>query len=82
MALPFLQKRNIASIIMAKQTPTGSIEETKDTPKEDEGLIQASEDLLKAVAAKDAEAVAKALRAAFEMCDSYKDAEEGESDEA
>lgn len=59
--LPFLRPKQIASVIMSKQTPDGHIE---DQHKEDEQhpmLVKHAEDLVRAVHAKDSEAVAGAM---------------------
>lgn len=65
--LPFLKPRQMTAIVIAKQKPEGSIEDQGDPL---EGLNVAASDLIKALGAKDAVAVAQALKAAFEICDS------------
>ena len=70
--LPFLQKRQLASVIIAKQKPEGSLEE--DMPND--GLQAALSDLMRAMKSDDAVAAARAFKSAFEMCESY----EGESE--
>lgn len=61
-----MKARKLASVIIAKQSSSGSIEgDIQDENKE--GLVSAAEDLLRAVASKDAVAVAEALKNAFEV---------------
>ena len=66
--LPFLQPKRITSVLVAKQKPEGNVELGADEPELD-SLEMAAEELIRAVAAKDAKAVATALQAAFEVCD-------------
>ena len=73
--LPFLKPRQTTTITIAKQKPDGSIE---DNDESNEGLNVAAEDLIKAVHAKDAVAVAAALKSAWEICESYEDEEPSE----
>jgi hypothetical protein len=54
--------------------------EKKDSEPGDEEMHAVSSELIDAVHAKDEKAVAVALRAAYELCDSYADAQ-GESEE-
>lgn len=80
--LPFLKNKQMSSAIIAKTKPEGGVE---DERKEDEmhpGLVAASEDLLRAVAAKDSLAVAEALQAAFEICEAYPHEEDESLEEA
>ncbi len=58
MELPYLvnQKKNAGSVAAEAEMP------------EDHGLMAAAEDLLAAINAKDAKALAAALRAAIELC--------------
>ena len=65
--LPYLQQKKIASIAHAVRRPDGSMEEVE---QDDLGLLEAASDLMAAVHAKDSKAVAAALKAAFEICDS------------
>lgn len=70
MSLPFLNPRKIAAAVVAKQTKDG-----KTMPAEPEDVVESTElreasaDLIKAVVAKDEEAVGRALKAAFEHLD-------------
>lgn len=75
--LPFLAPKKIASVIMAKTKPEGGVEDERHEDEQDPGLMSAAEDLISAVHAKDAAAVAEALEAAFEILDSQPH-EEGE----
>lgn len=63
--------------------PKGGAEED-DGDSMDEStdpLVAASEDLLSAIRAKDADMVAEALRAAYEACQSYSGGGDGEPEE-
>ena len=63
--LPFLKRDSEASASM----PAESIKRESDEPEYD-SLHSAAEDLITAVHSKNVSAVAEALRAAFELCDS------------
>lgn len=67
--LPFMQPKKMSSVIMTKIRPSGETE-TDGEQGENIGLEAAAEDLLRAVASKDVKAVAEALQAAFDVCDS------------
>lgn len=73
--LPFLQPKKITSIMMAVKKPDGSIEQKGPEDEPDHALMSAAEDLISAVHMKDAKAVAEAIKAAFELCDSEADSE-------
>ena len=75
--LPQIRKRNLATIILAKRKPDGSIEEKPEDPKASEGLASAFSDVVKAIHAGDMDAGASALKSFFEICDSQPH-EEGE----
>ena len=65
--LPFLKaQRKSDGIATVYRSP----DEGKEPDHADEGLIAAAADLLKAVESKDSRAIAAALKAAFEICDS------------
>lgn len=68
--LPFLMHRKIATVILAKQKPDGTLEPKGEEGEHDPALMSAAEDLIRAVHAKDANAVAEALMAASEILDS------------
>lgn len=78
--LPFLKHRKLATIIMAKRKPEGSMEMMGEEGEEHPQLMYAAEDLISAVHAKDAKAVAEALRAAFDMLDSEDESPESMND--
>lgn len=78
--LPFLQPKKQASVIMAKRVGDKT-EPMHEEGEHDPGLMSAAEDLISAVHSKDAKAVAGALKAAWEVCDSY-EGEESEPFEA
>lgn len=67
--LPFLAPRKQVSVIIAKRHDDGKIEPMHAEGEHPPGLLAAAEELTSAVHMKDANAVAKALRAAFEVCD-------------
>jgi len=78
--LPFLQPKKLASVIIAKRKPEGSIEPMHAEDEHDPALVAAAEDLIRAVHEKNAEAVAAALQNAFEIVDV--DAPAADDDEA
>lgn len=67
--LPF-QKKKLSPMLVAKVTPDGKMDPQGEEGGVDPGLISAAEELISAVKSGDAEAVAMALQAAFELCDS------------
>lgn len=69
MSLPFLNARKIASVVMAKHSPDG-IEVMNEEGEPMPEMMSAAEDLLSAIAMKDAKKVAECLHAAFQICDS------------
>lgn len=68
--LPFLDKKKIASIVMLRRKPGEGLEPVKEEGEPAPELMQAAEDLLSAIAMKNAKGVASALEAAFAICDS------------
>jgi len=75
-----MNPKKMASVIIASRKPDGKIETEGEEGEENAGLVSAAEDLLRAIATKDATAVAQALQSAFEICDSQPH-EEGEHTE-
>ncbi len=73
--LPFLKKKPVAGLIVHTRTPDEKPESQEDD--ENQAVEAAASDVLAAIEAKDVRALASALRAAFEICDSYPH-EEGE----
>jgi hypothetical protein len=71
--LPFLKNQQEGSASM----PVEPVKREHDEDSDYDMLESAAEDLISAVHSKDIKAVASALRAAFELCDSGKH-EEGE----
>lgn len=65
MPLPFLSdsKKKIADVAMATRRPD------EDKLNENEGLQAAAHDILSAIQSKDVKALALALQAAFELCE-------------
>lgn len=72
--LPFLSPKKSAGVIIAKRVgdKTEAVAEEGEHPP---GLLAAAEDMLSAFAAKDANALAGAVKAAFECCEAYEDVE-------
>lgn len=54
-------------MMKTKATPEGAMEDSSD----ESGLDEASYDLIQAIEMKNAKRVSAALKAAFEICDSY-----------
>ncbi len=78
--LPFLKRKQagIAGPMVEYRKPDAEGEGHNDKePNEDEGLRACARDLISAVQASDEAGVAKAFKAAFEICESYPH-EEGE----
>lgn len=67
--LPFLSPKKMTGIIMAKYKPEGKVEMMEEEGEMDPGLMAAAEALISAVHAKDAKAVAMALKDALVMVD-------------
>lgn len=66
---PFLKpQRRDAGVIMTVRQPDGSKPQVEDS--EDQGLTACSDDLIRAIHAKDAAGVTSALKSAFEILDS------------
>ncbi len=70
MPLPFLKPKSVASLIISQRKPDGDIAPDHSEDNPDSGLMACSEDLIRAVHAKDASAVTAALKAAYELMDS------------
>lgn len=70
--LPFLKPDKIAgAVLIAKRKKDGSIESSnQEVGEHGPELMSAAEDLLRALASKDARAVASALQAAYNICGS------------
>lgn len=68
--LPFLKPKPQVGLIIENRKPDGNSEKEHED-HDDMGLEACSEDLIRAVHAKDAKSVAAALRAAFEICEAY-----------
>lgn len=67
--LPFLKVRKMGSIAAAAKSGGGMSDEG-EMGEVNHALLSAAEDLISAVGMKDAEAVAQALEAAYEICSS------------
>lgn len=64
--LPFLKHRKISSVIIAKRNPEGNVEAMHEEGEQSPELMNAADSLISAVHMKDSEAVAEALKSAFE----------------
>ena len=75
--LPFLQKKQVAGIIVKNRKPDGSMEQEDSEPQEsgNEGLEACAQDMIDCMHAKDAKGCAAAMRAAFEILDSQESSE-------
>lgn len=67
--LPFLKAKRQTGLIVSQRKPDGGKEELYEEGNENAGLEACAEDLIRAVHAKDAEAVARAFKDAFELCE-------------
>lgn len=67
MTLPWLRNRQITGTSVVKMGDGGM----EEMPESEEGLRMAASDLLSAIKGDDVGAIAKALRAAIELCQSY-----------
>ncbi len=68
--LPFLKPKRMAGIIVAKAKPEGGMEPMNEEGESAPDLMNIAQDLISAVHAKDADAVAMALHEAFECLSS------------
>lgn len=78
MPLPFLKPKSVAGLIISQRKPDGGKEEQHQEGNEDASLDACSEDLIRAVTAKDAKSVSAAIKAAFQILDSQEDESEEE----
>lgn len=73
--LPFLEPKKIVSVISSRRGKNPDIEVNAEVEapgqEMDAGLKAAAEDLLRALDTRSAIDLAKAFRAAFEICDAY-----------
>lgn len=65
--LPFIKPKGIVSVIVAKRKPDGSTEPMHEEGQPDPRMVIAAEDLISAIHAKDANAVAGALEYAMSL---------------
>jgi hypothetical protein len=68
--LPWLKHKHETGLIVEKRKPDGNLQESHSEGNEDSALKQCSADLIRALTDKDEDAVASALRSAFEILDS------------
>lgn len=66
--LPFLKDKKVAGLIISKRTPDGS-NEIQDQDAE-AGLQACSDEIIRAIESKDGQALASALRSAFQILES------------
>lgn len=80
--LPFLAPKKMVSVIVSQRGKNDlhDVNSEVEAPGSDmdPGLQEAAEDMLRAIDTRSPMDLAKALKAAFEICDSYED-EEGEN---
>lgn len=67
--LPYLKAKRQPGLIIATRKADGGKIENGMEGEEDQGLMACAEDLIRAIHAKDAQAVAGAFKAAFELCE-------------
>lgn len=67
--LPFLKPKQVAGIIIAKHKASGGIEPIQEAGEHSAELMMAAEELIRALHAKDAKAVASCLMDAFHAAD-------------
>lgn len=77
--LPYLNPRKSAGIIIAKRIGDKT-EDSHEEGEHPEGLMAAAEDILSAIAMKDAKALASAIKAAIECADYDEPAESMEAE--
>ena len=78
--LPFLKPKTVAGLIISKRKPDGGSEESHSEGNENDSIEASAEALIRAVHAKDAKAVASAMRDAFQILESEPHEEAGESE--
>ncbi len=69
MMLPFLKNRRVAGTVMEYRKPDGASEKAPED-EQDQSLISCAEAAIRAINAKDAEALAKAFQDAFDVMES------------
>lgn len=65
--LPFLKPKTVAGLIISKRKPDASIEESHSEDNADHAIDAASDDLIRAIHAKDTKSVTSALKAIKEL---------------
>lgn len=68
--LPFMKKKPIAGLIIAQRKPDGGTDIAHEEGDENHALDACSEDMIRAMHAKDIKALSAALRAAYEVLQS------------
>lgn len=70
--LPFLKdKRRDQVGVIVKQRAPDSPDQSEEDGQDDSALHAAAQDILRAISDNDSKHLALAIRAAFEICDSY-----------
>jgi hypothetical protein len=75
--LPFLKPKQVAGVILSKRKSDGQTEVEGTAGDEDQALMSCAGDLIRAVHAKDEQAVCSALRSAFQVLESEEEPSEG-----
>lgn len=68
--LPFLKPKAVSGIIISHRKSDGSDPKNEPEDQEDQGLMACAEQMIRAMHAKDAQGVAEAFKAAFEILES------------
>jgi hypothetical protein len=74
--LPFLKPKTVAGVVISKRKPDGSQAPIESENQPDHALEACAEDLIRGMEAKDAKAVASAIKYAFEILQSQPEAAE------
>ena len=67
--LPFLKPKRMSGVIMATMKPKGEVDDEGYEDEPNMGYIAAAEEIMRAMANKDAHEMAEALKAFVQMCD-------------
>lgn len=78
--LPFLKQKQVSGLIISHRKADGQgVQESHSEDNKDEGLETCGEELIRAITAKDAKAVAAAFRSAWQILESEEEPEDGEA---
>lgn len=78
MSLPWIKPKQVAGLIVSRRKPDDSQEVT---PESESPVLYCAEEILKAVSANDAKALAMALEHAFNILDSAEEDQEPQENE-